>query len=178
MARWGQAGKSFLSLWQNLVIFSGLRDDDIQLLSSIGGEYDREVWAGSEARGQYGTTQWNRSQHWDRMRNLPPDMIARGDPNDPDKVLVFLPDGSYDWVRVLPYYRSRLWPTILTQSSEWALRSGFHLQPLPDLNRTGDYRHLRATGGEGLVNWWREVESNYRRMNHGADGTARHPNVA
>jgi type IV secretory pathway TraG/TraD family ATPase VirD4 len=164
VARWGQAGKSFLSLWQNLVIFPGLRDDDIHLLSSLGGEYDREVWGGSESTGQYGVRHWNASQHWDRMRNLPPDLIARGDPRDPDKVLVFTPNGGYEWIRMLPYYRS-FWTRVLVQSSEWSLRMGLTEQPLPDLNRTGDYRYLYQVGGQALVNWWKHIGSEYSRLN-------------
>jgi hypothetical protein len=164
IARWGEAGKSFLTVWQNLVVFSGLRDPDIQLLSSIAGEHDREMWGGSEGYDPWRRQVWNRSKSWDRMRNLPPDVIARGDPDDPDNVLTFTPNGDYEWIRMMPYYRGRLWPSIIVQSCEWALRQGLYLQPLPDLNRTGDYRHLYDHGGQSLVDRWKQVESTHRRM--------------
>jgi type IV secretory pathway TraG/TraD family ATPase VirD4 len=166
-ARWGTAGKGFLTLWQNIVVMRGIRHaDTINLLSMLSGEYDHTKSTYSENRSAIVGSQWSESLSSERRRRLPPEIISGGDPNRPGEELIFTPGGKWQYFKPIRYF-SGVWPWILTQSAEWALKGPAQnwVLPLPDLARGGDYRALHAAGGDVLVRWFQEVQQQWREQN-------------
>jgi hypothetical protein len=101
-ARWGAVGDGFLTLWQNVLVLPGIRDQrSLELLSLLIGEEERryhtESW--SEQSVQiHGVPdrQWfqSRQEHVERVKRLPPDVIYGGNRHDSTQVLHFSPKTS------------------------------------------------------------------------------------
>jgi type IV secretion system protein VirD4 len=54
--RWKEAGESFLTLFQDVLVFPGIRHKDtLEAVSSLIGDYDRQVPSTSTASGSQGT---------------------------------------------------------------------------------------------------------------------------
>jgi type IV secretory pathway TraG/TraD family ATPase VirD4 len=162
-ARWGEAGKGFLTLWQNVIVMRGARDrETVDLLSMLGGQYDHIKSSYSEIQDKPG--RWSEGISSERRPWLPPEMIAGGDPSRPGEELVFTPGGHWSHFKPVKYFEG-FWTTTLIQSAEWTLkdRPANHVLPLPDLARGGDYRALHAVGGPGVTRWFDEVRERQRR---------------
>jgi type IV secretory pathway TraG/TraD family ATPase VirD4 len=168
-ARWGDAGKGFLTLWQNVVVMRGIRDDStIELLSKLIGDYDRPMTSQSEQHSRFGWgTDWMRQESIMRQRMVPPDAIYRGDQQHPNRCLIFTPNGGWTNFDTMRYF-DWPWSVILIQSIAATLRGSdqeqWHL-PLPVLAPGGDTRNLFAQGGQDLVDWWLEVHTSWTRKN-------------
>jgi hypothetical protein len=172
-ARWGAVGEGFLTLWQNVLVLPGIRDRaTLELLSMLVGDVDRRIptesW--SEQSVHYpgsGVPQreWmqSRGEHIDRVPRLPPDVIYRGNLNDPNQVLHFSPNGGWGWVRLLKYWQGQPWPAILMQSAHHVLNGdGKNCElPLPNLARGRDYSALRNAGGDDFARWFAHLQQDW-----------------
>jgi type IV secretory pathway TraG/TraD family ATPase VirD4 len=181
-ARWGEAGKGFLTLWQNVLVLPGIRDKDtLELLSLLIGDYDHTYIAqGWSQQANFGPTgppmAWtqSRQEHRERRRYMPPDQIYTGNPKDPDEVLLFTPNGGWQQVRLMKYWTGAPWPGILLQSAGHVLQ-GVHYEnqlghyaenwalPLPNLMRGGNPDALFKSGGQDMVNWFSAIQQDWKR---------------
>jgi hypothetical protein len=164
--RYGKAGEEFLTMFQTTCVLRGIKHrESMELLSILCGEYDRPMVSYGESFSG-GTRQWSETRSTVRQRILAPDEITRGHPTDKRAMLTFTPDGSWRYVRQLPYYVGAPWPAILLQSAEWAMSGVFggnRSLPFPDLARDGDYSALYATGGAEMVDWYNELHNEWER---------------
>jgi type IV secretory pathway TraG/TraD family ATPase VirD4 len=119
--RWKMAGDSFLTLFQDVLVFPGIRHGDtLEMVSKLVGEED--VPMPSTSVGASGTQHtWTESTSFQRRRRLPPDQVSRGpDPNNQD-VLLHLSAQGVGQLWATPYWRSPPWPQVLTSCIELAL---------------------------------------------------------
>lgn len=173
VARWGEVGRGFLTLWQNVIVMPGIRHGDtLELLSMLVGDYDRPIRTRGDSQAlapnllgfQRRVWMQSDSETTQRQRILPPEDIYRGNPARKSEVLVFTPGGGWEHVSLQRYWVGPPWPWVLLQSAEWSLRGPVEdcLLPFPELMRGGDPRPLLATGGQGLVDWYRELVEEWR----------------
>jgi hypothetical protein len=171
-ARWGDVGHGFLTLWQNVLVLPGIRDQrSLELLSLLVGDeerrYQTESWSehSVDIRG-IPDRQWmqSRQEHVERRRRLPPDVIYGGNPHDSKQVLHFSPNGGWGWLRLMKYWESQPWPGILMQSARHVLDGDAQNWPLPlpNLARGGDYTVLRDIGGEDFAQWFWHLQQEWK----------------
>ncbi|MDP9430111.1 MAG: TraM recognition domain-containing protein [Actinomycetota bacterium] len=122
---WGtEQGKGLLTLFQNVLVFRGIRDfETLQAISAIAGQAWIEVYGSNQGTSSSGLFDpVNQSSGMSVSQQLVPalplDSIVRGHPQYPDAVLWLRPDGSHQWVHNAPYYRARPWVPILVQTME------------------------------------------------------------
>ncbi|WP_158548585.1 type IV secretory system conjugative DNA transfer family protein [Blastococcus sp. TF02A-26] len=122
---WGaELGKGLLTLFQNVLIFRGIRDSEtLQAISAIAGQAWIEVQGSNQGTSSSGlfdpvTQSSGMSVTQQLVPALPLDAIVQGHPQHPDAVLWLRPDGSHQWVHNAPYYRARPWVPILVQTME------------------------------------------------------------
>jgi type IV secretory pathway TraG/TraD family ATPase VirD4 len=120
--RWRIAGDSFMTLFQDVLVYPGLRHGDtLEAVSKVIGDYDRETPGTSYGQGGQGPT-WNVATSLQRRRIMPPDEVSRGPVAGNQDVIVHLsPQGAGQLVAT-PYWRAAPWPQVLTNSIEMALR--------------------------------------------------------
>jgi type IV secretion system protein VirD4 len=119
--RWKMAGDSFLTLFQDVLIFPGVRHGDtLEMVSKLIGDYDREMPTTSTQRGAGGTS-YTEGVSFQRQRRVPPDDVSRGpDPTNQD-VLFHLSSQGVGQLWATPYWRSPPWAQVLTSCIELAL---------------------------------------------------------
>lgn len=104
IARWHDEGRGFLSLFQNILVYPGIRHrETLELLSELVGDQDREIVLGDTPR-------------MERVRTLPPGEIAAGIDEKP-RLGLFLPHGDrpyYLWSS--QYWNCQPWWSILKES--------------------------------------------------------------
>lgn len=165
-AVWGEQGKALQTLFNSVLVLSGIRDrESLELLSLLCGDFDQEVWSGSYS-GRGKEREWNPSVSIRSHRRLTPDDIYRGNPMDPDAALLFARNG-WQWVTLQLYYRTGLWPVLLQHSVQmgcrnpWIAVSGL---PYPDLARNEDYRILEAISPQFASNYARGRIGYYQNL--------------
>jgi hypothetical protein len=189
-ARWGDVGDGFLTLWQNVLVLPGIREQrSLEVLSLLVGEEERryhtESWSEQSVR-LYGVPerQWmqSRQEHVERVKRIPPDVIYSGNPNDLQQVLHFSPNGGWGWMRLMKYWESQPWPGILMQSAGYVLGDAdmeFKAEnwrlPLPNLARGGDYTALRKVGGEDFARWFWQLQQQWKSIQPRAEEMAEPP---
>jgi hypothetical protein len=121
--RWKIAGESFLTLFQDGLVYPGIRHrETLEMVSSLIGDYDREVQSTSTAHGHgiQGPT-YTDSTTFQRQRRIAPDEVSRGPvPGDPDVLIRLSPQGSGQ-LYATPFWRAAPWPHVLTDCIEVAL---------------------------------------------------------
>jgi type IV secretory pathway TraG/TraD family ATPase VirD4 len=121
--RWKIAGESFLTLFQDVLVYPGIRHKEtLEMVSSLIGDYDREVQSTSTAHGHgiQGPT-YTDSTTFQRQRRIPPDEVSRGPvPGNPDVLIHLSPQGPGQ-LYATPFWRAAPWPHVLTDCIELAL---------------------------------------------------------
>lgn len=162
--KWDKAADGFLTLFGNVVVFPGLRDEStLRAISAVAGKRWVDVASQGETmnngRGPggrnstEGTTQQVTQQQIDA---LDLGAVARGLVHlHPNYVLTLGPKG-WGWIFSTPYYCVPPWPHLLVATMEYfdRFRSPFERAaklPIPVLNQDGSFAALRAAGGEALV---------------------------
>ena len=166
--KWKEAD-AFPTLFGSLVVPRGIRDKHtLDLLSALGGEMDVPKWGGTQRKGKWWQPRgFERQMSWNRQPRLPASAISEGDPNDPDRALIFTPGGGWGHIWGQFYFRSGYWPLVMYRTAICALREpGIRERglPLPELARDGDTRHLDALGIGGQ---YLKLVEHYGRERHG-----------
>lgn len=161
---WGkERGSSVLTNAQNIILYRGLKEiDDLRAFSEMFGDrWYRSVSSnsGTSASTNFFDPQQNsegQSVDYRQVRRLPPDLLGQMDPNDPDVVLWIKPDGTYKWIRNLPYYRCTPWVQILTsvveQIAELPIDDPRRLLPIPRLSNPGS--DIEVMAGRWMPRYW------------------------
>ena len=116
-SRWPKEADSFLTLFQHVVIYPGIRDTrTLEAVSKLVGNWDKAKETTSQTGYQHG---WSTTT--ERVPILDPSAISQGvEPTNLD-ILLHLSSGGYGLLRSLPYFRAAPWPHILTRYLEMAL---------------------------------------------------------
>ena len=180
-ARWDKAADAFLTLFGNIVIHPGIRDDaTLKAISTVIGKQWVTVTSegttqntGRDRQGRNssdGYTYYSTEQQIDR---LDPGAIAQGRVMEhPHFVLGLTPDG-WDWFFATPYYSVPPWVQLLVGTMEYAAWSGDILErvwelPVPILDRDHDGRLLAGADVTGvqLVERYRQAVADLKQMTH------------
>jgi len=150
--KWGtQIAKGFLTLFQNVAVLPGIREDDaLRLISLLAGDDDRTTSSSSVTLGAQGRSVSHNLNN-DRIPRLPSDVISAGHASNPDLFVYLQHGGRWSWVYNTPYFRSQPWVQLLVGCMEYALANFDTLPPFPDLAKNDDYSHLYRAGGQQLV---------------------------
>jgi hypothetical protein len=151
--RWGNAADGFLTLFQEVVAFPGIRDSKtLEGLSQIIGDWDRPVQVASETYGKQAGRGWSVAYQHERVPILAPSDIARGHQGNPDLALCFQ-GSAWGWVFNTPYFRATPWPWVLVANMEHFARldpdtADARVQlPTPELDRDGGRLLASLDGG-------------------------------
>jgi hypothetical protein len=107
--RWKEAGESFLTLFQDVIVYPGIRHKDtLEAVSSLSREYDRDVPSSSIASGSQGTT-YTTSTNSQRQRILPPDQVYAGPVPQNQDMLIHLFSQGVGMLCATPYWRGPQW---------------------------------------------------------------------
>ncbi len=122
--RWRQAGESFLTLFQDVLVFPGIRHGEtLDVVSTLIGDYDRPVPQTTTGGGPQGAN-WSETTNIQRQRRMPPDAVYAGpDPGNQD-VLLHLSSQGTGQLFATPYWRASPWPQVITDCMELALGGG------------------------------------------------------
>ena len=178
-ARWDKAADAFLTLFGNVIIHPGIRDEaTLRAVSSVIGKQWVTVTSegqsqntGRDRQGRNFSDGYTFSSTEQQVDVLSPGDVARGRVAEhPHFVLGLTPDG-WRWLFCTPYYAVPPWPQLLVGTMEYAASSGDALEcfwdlPIPILDRDGDGRLLAATGDPGLVERYRRAAADLRAMSH------------
>ncbi len=154
--KWGtQITKGFLTLFQNVAVLPGIREEDaLRLISLLAGDDDRTTTSGSVTLGAQGRSVSHNFNN-DRIPKLPASVISAGHPASPDLFVYLEHGGRWSWIYNTPYFRSVPWVQLLVSCMEYALANLDTLPPFPDLAKNGDYNHLYRAGGQPLIDrYW------------------------
>jgi type IV secretion system protein VirD4 len=176
-ARWDKAADAFLTLFGNIVIHPGIRDEaTLRAISSVVGKQwvtvtseGRTQNTGHDRQGRNSNDGYTFSSTEQQVDILTPGDIARGRGMEhPHFVLGLTPDG-WRWLFCTPYYAVPPWPQLLVGTMEYAAGSGDLLEriwelPIPILDREGDGRMLAAAGGAQLVERYRQATRDLRAI--------------
>jgi type IV secretion system protein VirD4 len=175
-AKWDKAADSFLTLFGNVVVFPGIRDEaTLRAISTVVGQHWVNVSSSGTSGGRSGGQRqntWNETTNQQLVSRLEPGAVAQGRASEhPDYVLGLEPDG-WGWFFSTPYYRSPPWPHLLVSSMEWAAELGQVFErvcdvPLPILNKDGSYEQLRGCGGERLVARYQRARDSLKELAEG-----------
>jgi type IV secretion system protein VirD4 len=182
-ARWDKAADAFLTLFGNVVIHPGIRDEaTLRAISSVIGKQwvtvtseGRTQNSGRDRQGRNSNEGYTFSSTEQQVDVLGPGDIAKGRTMDhPHFVLGLTPDG-WRWLFCTPYYSAPPWPQLLVSTMETAVASGDVLErrwelPIPILDRDGDGRFLLAAGSGGgpeLVERYRRAAADLRSIGQG-----------
>ena len=115
--RWKLAGESFATLFQDVLVFPGIRHKQtVDLISELCGEFDREMPSTGSSTGPSGMSYWqNTNIH--RQRRVPPEMVygGVGEGGNQD-VLIHLSANGVGALYATPYWRSAPWPQVITSA--------------------------------------------------------------
>jgi len=149
-----------------MIVMPGIKEaDDLKALSELFGDrWYRSVSSntGTSASTNFLDPQQNsegQSVDYRQVRRLPPDLIAHMDVNNPDTVLWIKPDGTYRWIRNLPYYRCTPWVQVLTsvveQIADLPIEDPRRLLPIPRLSDPGsDLSDEGVQLGRWMPRYW------------------------
>ncbi len=178
-AKWDKAADAFLTLFGNVVIHAGIRDDDtLRAISTVIGKGWKDVYtegnqqssggSGSSWSSQSGSTSQVSQQLVDR---LDPGAISQGRvAQHPDFVLGLTPSGrGWGWFFCTPYYSASPWPHLLVSTMEYFARMGDPLEkfcglaaPILDKDRTA--ATLAYSGGQAMADRYRTALGELRQL--------------
>jgi type IV secretion system protein VirD4 len=178
-ARWDKAADAFLTLFGNIVVHPGIRDDaTLKAISSVIGKQWVTVTSegttqntGRDRQGRNSNEGYTFSSTQQQVDVLDPGAIAKGRVIEhPHFVLGLTPDG-WGWYFCTPYYSASPWPQLLVGTMEYAAWSGDALEgcwelPAPVLDQDHDGRFLAAAGGPQLVERYRQARADLKQMTH------------
>jgi hypothetical protein len=133
--RWGAQGMGLVTLFQNVLVFPGLRDKDtLELFSMLAGEGVRQQSSYSSSLTQnYGSNntghsrQESESLSTERFNLLPPSVIYQGRPESPFGVLFFSHDKPQpEWLYATPCYSATPWPQLLIKAGAFVAKYAPH----------------------------------------------------
>ena len=179
-ARWDKGADAFLTLFGNVVIHPGIRDDaTLRAISSVIGKQwvtvsseGRTQNTGRDRQGRNSNEGYTYSTNQHQVDVLDPGAIAQGRVKEhPAFVLGLTPDG-WGWFFCMPYYSAPPWPQLLVGTMEYAAWSGDVLEgcwdlPAPILDKDHDGRFLAAAGGPELVERYRQAQADLKAMTQG-----------
>jgi type IV secretion system protein VirD4 len=180
-ARWDKAADAFLTLFGNIVIHPGIRDDaTLRAVSTVIGKQWVTVTSegttqntGRDRQGRNSNEGYTYSATEQQVDRLDPGAVAQGRVMEhPHFVLGLTPDG-WGWFFCMPYYSTPPWVQLLIGTMEYAAWSGDVLErcwelPTPILDRDHDGRNLAAadTTGANLVERYRQAVADLKQMTH------------
>jgi hypothetical protein len=180
-ARWDKAADAFLTLFGNIVILPGIRDDaTLRAISTVIGKQWVTVTSegttqntGRDRQGRSSNEGYTYSSTEQQVDRLDPGAIAQGRVMEhPHFVLGLTPDG-WGWFFCTPYYSTPPWTQLLIGTMEYAAWSGDVLErcwelPTPILDRDHDGRILAAADATGahLVERYRQAVADLKQMTH------------
>ena len=176
-AKWDKAADAFLTLFGNIVIHAGIRDDDtLRAISTVIGKRWVDVFTEGtqESRGS-GRGGWNSNsgsttqvtqQYVDRLE---PGAISQGRVAEhPDFVLGLTPSG-WGWFFCTPYYSASPWPHTLVSTMEYFARMGDPLEKscglaAPILDKDHTAATLVYSGGKAMADRYRTALRELRQL--------------
>jgi len=178
-ARWDKAADAFLTLFGNVVVHPGIRDEaTTRAISSVIGKHWVTVTSegttqntGRDRQGRNSNEGYTYSSTQQQVDVLTPGDIAKGRVMEhPHFVLGLTPDG-WNWFFCLPYYSAPPWPQLLVGTMEYAAWSGDALErcwelPAPILDQDHDGRFLAAAGGPQLAERYRQALADLKQLTH------------
>jgi hypothetical protein len=175
-ARWDKAADAFLTLFGNVVVLPGIRDDDtLRAISTVIGKHWVKVASqgttqgtGRDRQGRNSNEGYTYSATEQQVDRLDPGAVAQGRVMEhPHFVLGLTPDG-WGWYFCTPYYTAPPWPQLLVGTMEYAAAAGDLFErwweiPMPILDQENDGRFLAAAGGPQLVERYRRAAADLKQ---------------
>jgi type IV secretion system protein VirD4 len=176
-AKWDKAADAFLTLFGNVVVHAGIRDDaTLRAISTVIGQHWVEVVAEgttqSEGRGYGGRNSGESVQQTSTRQlvaRLEPGAISQGRVMEhPHFVLGLTPKG-WAWFYCMPYYSAPPWPQMLVANMEYVAARANLLEawldiPTPILDRDGSGQCLIAAGGPELLERYRTARQKLKEQ--------------
>ena len=172
-AKWDKAADAFLTLFGNVIVLPGIRDEStLRAISTVVGKR----WVEVQSEGENSTSGYQANSRGRTFSTtsqlvdaLDPGAIAQGKVREHPFYVLALSPGGWQWSFCTPYYVSRPWPSLLVNTMEYVVRgSGIFerfagIQP-PSLDQDSSGTFLADAGGPDLVARYRMATQQLRGL--------------